>query len=182
MLQLQPTTTQHPHKKKTTHLAKAIIKKQKTTLKKQKTRTKTRKTSKNKNKNSNTNKTKNQKTKKIEILINVGYELIFGPVIIGMVVGYYRGNKFIDGFLNAFFAGCIGGLILGVLLYIVYLLAPYTDSYPGDLVVSPLVVLITGLFGMAVIFSFLSAVGGILGSLIKKLRGSNRYNEEDKNG
>ena len=114
--------------------------------------------------------------------INVGYELIFGPVIIGMVVGYYRGNKFIDGFLNAFFAGCIGGLILGVLLYIVYLLAPYTDSYPGDLVVSPLVVLITGLFGMAVIFSFLSAVGGILGSLIKKLRGSNRYNEEGKNG
>lgn len=114
--------------------------------------------------------------------INVGYELIFGPVIIGMVVGYYRGNKFIDGFLNAFFAGCMGGVILGVLLYIVYLLAPYTDSYPGDLVVSPLVVLITGLFGMAVIFSFLSAVGGILGSLIKKLRGSNRYNEEGKNG
>ncbi len=67
MLQLQPTTTQHPHKK-TTHLAKAIIKKQKTTLKKLKNKNKNTKTNKNKNKKSNTNKTKNQKTKKIEIL------------------------------------------------------------------------------------------------------------------
>lgn len=70
MLQLQPTTTQHPHKK-TTHLAKAIIKKQKTTLKKLKNKNKNTKTNKNKNKKSNTNKTKNQKTKKIEILLNI---------------------------------------------------------------------------------------------------------------
>lgn len=116
--------------------------------------------------------------------INVGYELIFGPVIIGMVVGYYRGNKFIDGFLNAFFAGCIGGVILGVLLYIVYLLAPYTNSvdYLPGIDFSPFAILFSVVFFMAVIFSFLSAVGGILGSLIKKLRGSNRYNEEGKNG
>lgn len=91
-------------------------------------------------------------------------DLIWGALVSGIVVGYLVNNGFKNGIINGFIAGLLGGLMLGIFFYIIYIV-PHTSN----LDTSTLYVAVGGLSGMAVIFSFLGTVGGLVGSLLKKL-------------
>lgn len=104
----------------------------------------------------------------------MGFGLVWGALVSGIVVGYLVNSGFKNGIIHGFMAGCIGGLMLGVLFYLVYILVPHTNSIDN----SPLFVAVTALFGMAVIFSFLGTVGGLVGSLIKTLANRMNLNNE----
>ncbi len=95
----------------------------------------------------------------------IGFDLIWGTLASGIVVGYLVNNGFKNGAINGFIAGLIGGLMLGILFYLVYIIVLHTSNID---ISSPLQ-LILFFFGMAVIFSFFGTVGGLVGSLIKKL-------------
>ncbi len=104
----------------------------------------------------------------------VGFGLVWGALVSGMIVGYLVNNGFKNGIINGFMAGLIGGLVLGILFYLVYIIVPHTSNID----ISPLVVLVTSLFGMAVIFSFLGTVGGFIGYMIKILANKMNLNNE----
>ncbi|MBP1945776.1 putative membrane protein YeaQ/YmgE (transglycosylase-associated protein family) [Methanobacterium petrolearium] len=95
----------------------------------------------------------------------IGFDLIWGTLVSGIVVGYLVNNGFKNGIINGFIAGLIGGLLLGILFYFVYIIVLHTSN--SD-ISSPLQ-LVLFFLGMAVIFSFLGTLGGLVGSLIKKI-------------
>lgn len=87
-------------------------------------------------------------------------------------MGYLVNDGFKNGVINGFMAGLIGGLMLGVLFYLVYIMVPHTSN----LDISPFFAAVGILFAMAVIFSFLATVGGLVGSIIKILANKMNFN------
>lgn len=92
-------------------------------------------------------------------------------------MGYLVNNGYKNGAKNGFIAGLMGGLIIGILSCLVYFIVPIIVPYINvdSIDISPIFAALGIMFAMAVIFSFLGTVCGLLGSLIKyisKLGGS----------
>jgi hypothetical protein len=81
---------------------------------------------------------------------------LYGVVISGIIVGYLVNNGYKNGAKNGLIAGFIGGILLGIV-----------DSYFSFIIFDILPKYITFILISGVFYAILSAIGGIVGSLIK---------------